>query len=74
MEKPEATVKEMTAFLEKTRARYVLGFRPNRERIKGQTVKIKVELSPQARKKNKDAQLRYRRGYIAPTGNEEESK
>ncbi|MCX7751677.1 MAG: hypothetical protein N2443_02295 [Blastocatellia bacterium] len=74
MEKPEATVKEMTAFLEKTRGRYMLGFRPNRERIKGQTVKIKVELSPQARKKNKDAQLRYRRGYIAPTGNEEESK
>lgn len=67
-------MKEITTFLEKMRGRYMLGFRPNRERIKGQMVKIKVELSPPARKKNKDAQLRHRHGYVAAAGNKGEWK
>ncbi len=74
VEKPEVTVREIASFLETMRRSYVIGFRPNSDRSEGRLVKIKVELSSQARKKNKNVQLRYRRGYIAAVGREGESK
>ncbi|MEM4413764.1 MAG: hypothetical protein QXD59_05770 [Candidatus Caldarchaeum sp.] len=70
VEKPEATVKRIAVFLENMRRGYVLGFKPSRDRSEGRLVKIKVELSPLARKKNKDAQLRHRHGYIVAAGTE----
>ncbi len=73
-EKPELAVQEITTFFERVRRSYIIGFKPNGGRSKGRLVKIKVELSPQARKKNKDVQLRHRRGYIAAAGKEGASK
>lgn len=72
-EKPELAVQEITTFSERMRRSYIIGFKPSGGRSKGRLVKIKVELSPQARKKNKDAQLRYRRGYIVAAGEGGES-
>jgi|GEM_PF-6988387 len=71
---PERAVQEITTFFERVRRSYILGFEPKGERSKGRLVKIKVELSSQARKKNEGVQLRYRRGYIVLAGEEQVSK
>ena len=67
-------VEKVAQLIDRLRAQYVLGYMPASVARDGKVRKIKVELSPSAKKKYRDAQLRHRHGYIAVAGKEGESK
>jgi len=74
--KPQRPVKvdQIAQLIDNLRAQYVLGYVPANAARDGKFRKIKIELSPAAKKKYKDVQLRYRQGYIAASGREGEPK
>jgi len=57
-------VDAVARLIEDLRGRYVLGYEPTDITGGGRLRRIKVELSPQAKKRYKDVELRYRQGYI----------
>ncbi|MDW8168775.1 MAG: hypothetical protein RML74_09915 [Acidobacteriota bacterium] len=55
-------------------AQYVLGYEPTNMAQERKFRKIKVELSPTAKKKYKNLELRHRPGYIGPVQKQEASQ
>jgi len=70
----QLNVDKLAQLIDHLRAQYVLGYVPANAARDGKFRKIKIELSPAAKKKYKDVQLRYRQGYIAAGGREGEPK
>jgi VWFA-related protein len=55
---------QLVHLIEVLQAQYVLGYAPTNRAQEGKFHRIKVELSPTAKKKYKDVELRHRQGYI----------
>ncbi|MCX7751675.1 MAG: VWA domain-containing protein [Blastocatellia bacterium] len=67
-------VEKLARLIAHLRAQYVLGYLPADATADGRLRRIKIELSPAAKKKHKDVELRYRQGYIYRRAREEASK
>jgi len=63
-------VDQLVRLIDHLRAQYVLGYIPAAETRAGEFRKLKIELSPSAKKKYKGVQLRHRHGYMAAGGEE----